>query len=217
MRDCGGRRGEPRFDPFREERRDDAREHVAGAGRRERRRAVRRDEHAFARRRNDRVGAFQQHDRAEPGRRAPCRVEPVRVDLAGVDVEQPCELAAVRREDRRRGARERLELPQRIRIEHDGNLEPLEQDPHELDRPVGAAEAGTDRDGVRLLGSFEHQVGGTREQPAARVLRQRPLHDLEQRRLEHRQRRLRRGNGDIARVRAERSERGEDRRARQPA
>ena len=83
----------------------------------------------------------------------------MRVELARVDAEQPRELAAVRRENRRGGARERLELPQRVGVEHDGQIEPLEQDPHELDRPVAATEARADRDGVGALGGFENRVG----------------------------------------------------------
>ena len=55
------------------------------------------------------------------------------------------------------------------------------------------------------------------EQAPGRVLGQRPLDRLEQPRLDHRQRRLGRGDRDVARVGAERGERGQHRRAGQPA
>ena len=168
-----------RLDPFREERRDDPRQHVAGAGGRERRRPVRRDEHSLARRGDDRVGALQQHDRAEPRRRAPRRVEPVRVDLAGVDAQEPRELAAVRCQNRRRSARERLELPERIRVEDDRDLEPLEQDPHQLDRPVASGRGlGRSRPRPpsrppRAPGRPTAAAGGRRRPPAAAASRPR--------------------------------------------
>ena len=58
-----------------------------------------------------------------------------------LDAEQPRQLAGVRRQDGRRGALERLELPERVGVEHDRQLEPLEQDADELARAVAAAEA----------------------------------------------------------------------------
>ncbi len=141
----------------------------------------------------------------------------MRVDLARLGVEQPGELARVRRQHGRRGACERLERPERVRVEDDRQLELLEQDPHQLDRPVAAAEPRPERDRVRALGRLEHGVGGARQQPAGGVLGQRPLHHLEQRRLENRQRRLRRRERDVARVGAEGGEGRQHRRAGEPA
>ena len=63
----------------------------------------------------------------------------------------------------------------------------------------------------------DHGVGGARQQAAGRVLGQRPLDRLEQPRLDHGQRRLRSGDRDVAGVGAERRERGEHRRAGEPA
>ena len=54
---------------------------------------------------------------------------------------------------------ERLELPERVGVEHDRQLEPLEQEAHEVARPVAAAEPGADRDRVGPLGRLEHRVG----------------------------------------------------------
>ena len=73
---CGG----DRVESLRKERRDDAREDVAGAGRRERRRAGVGDDGVTARRLHDRARALEQHDDAEPLCPLPGRVEPVGVD-----------------------------------------------------------------------------------------------------------------------------------------
>ena len=107
----------------------------------------------------------------------------MRIDVARVRLEQRRELAGVRRQHGRRVAFERLELPERVRVEHDGPVEPLEQDADEIDGPVAAAQAGPDRDRVRALRCFEHRVGRAREQASRAVLRQRPLHRLEQSRF----------------------------------
>ena len=217
VRDGRGRRGQPRLHALREERRHDAGQHVAGPGGRECGRSVRGDEDALARRGDERVGALQQDHRAEARSGATSGVETVGVDLLRIRAEQPCELAAVRRQHGRGRAGERLQLPQRVGVEHDRQLELLEQDPHQLDRPVGASEARPDRDRVRLLGGFEHCVDRAREQATRRVLRQRPLDHLEQSRLEDRQRRLRRRNRDVARVGAKRRQRRQHRRTGQAA
>ena len=116
---CARGGAEPRLHPLREKRADHAGEHVARAGGRQRRRAEPGDEHALAWRGDQRVGALQQHRRAEPGRGAPDSLEPVRLDLLGLGAEQPGELARVRRHHGGRGPRERLELPEGVGVEDD--------------------------------------------------------------------------------------------------
>jgi len=96
VRSSGGAGGVLRLHPFREERRDDAGQYVTGAGGRESRSPVGRHEHARARRRDEGVGTFQQHDRAEARGRAAHSVETVRVDLASLEAEQAGELTGVR-------------------------------------------------------------------------------------------------------------------------
>ncbi len=101
---CGNRAGaggEPRLHPFREEGPDHAGEDVAGAGGRERRRPVGGDEHALARRGDERVGAFEEHRGPEARSGPPYRLEAMRVDLLGLGSEKACELARVRRHHRR--------------------------------------------------------------------------------------------------------------------
>ena len=105
--------------PLRQEGRDDAGQDVAGPRGREHRRAVRRDEHSGPGRPDERVRSLEHDDRAVAGRCTPHGVEPVRVDVACVGAEQPGELSAVRSEDGRRRARERTELPERVRVEDD--------------------------------------------------------------------------------------------------
>ena len=123
----------------------------------------------------------------------------------------------MRCEHRRPAPLERLELPEPVGVEHDRHVEPLEQDAHEVDGPVAPPEAGPERDGGRALGRLDDRVRRARQQPSGRVLRQRPLDGLEEARLQHRQRRLGRRDGDVARVRAERREGCQHRRAGQPA
>ena len=73
---------------------------------------------------------------------------------------------------------------------------------------------GPEHDRVRALGGLEHRVGRARKQPAGGVLRERPLDGFEHPRLDRRERRLGRGDGDVARVGAERGEGRESRRPR---
>ena len=73
----------------------------------------------------------------------------MRSDLACVDPEQRCKLARMRSEDRRRAALERLEAPEGVGVEDDRDLEPLEEDSHELAKLAAAAH--TTPEGFRLL------------------------------------------------------------------
>ena len=110
-------------------------------------------------------GALQEHDAAEPRRRAAHRVEPVRVDLARVDPEQPRELARVRRQDRRRAPLERLELPERVGVDDDRQRRAARAGSRTRSRvPSLRPRPGPERDGVRALRRLEHAVGGARQQ-----------------------------------------------------
>ena len=82
------------------------------------------------------------------------------------------------------------------------------------------SEARADRHCVDPLRRLNDRVCGAGQQPAQRVLRQGPLHRLEEAGLEDRQRRLRHAYHDVTRVGAEGRERGEHRcagQARRPA
>ena len=113
----GRRGGGRRLQTLGEERRDHARQHVARAGRRERRRPERDDEHALAGRGDERVGSLQEADAAEALRRLLHRLEPVRVDPGRLAAEQPAELARVRSQHRRRGPLERLEPEEPVGVD----------------------------------------------------------------------------------------------------
>ena len=176
------------------------------------------DEHARAGRGDERVGALEQRRRSRSAPPPRARDgEPVRGDLLRLAAEQPRELALVRREH----ARRRASRPARARRAR-RRRRPSAARPRRAARrtssfgPVAAAEPRAERDRARLLRELEHDVGGAVGDDAA-VVGQRPLHGLEQALLEHRQRRLGRGDGDVAGVGAHRRQRGERRRAGEPA
>ena len=85
----------------------------------------------------------------------------MRGHLARFHPEQRGQLAGMRGEDRRCAPLERLELPERVRVEDDGQLEPLEQNPNELSRALRPPEPRSDRHGVDARSRLEHGVGGT--------------------------------------------------------
>ncbi len=213
MRDRAERGGRARLHPLGEERTDATGEHVAGSGGCERRGAVGGDENPFARRGDERVGAFQHHGRPETRGGPAHRLEAMGVDLPGVGREQSGELAGVRGHHCHGGPLERLERPERVGVEHHGSPELLEEHPHEVARPVAAAETRPEHDRVRAFRSLEHRVGGAWKQPAGRVLGERPLDGFEYPRLDRRKCRLGRGNGDVPGIG---TERGEGRQGRRP-
>jgi hypothetical protein len=96
----------------------------------------------FARRRHQRVGAFQEDDAAEALGSCLDGVEPAVVDVFAV--EQPRELPRMRCEHARRGPVVRLEVEQRIRVDHDRHLQLAQQASHERALFVAAPETGTD-------------------------------------------------------------------------
>ena len=100
---------------------------------------------------HDRAGALQQHDGAVPLGARPRRLEPVGVDPRRVAVEEARELARVRGEHGRVVRAHRLEAEERVGVDDDGKLEPLEQPRHERVRLGAAAEPRPERDGVRPL------------------------------------------------------------------
>src|SRR3954469_18851262 len=96
------RRGFEGAEALAEQRADHTAQHVAGAGRGERRRGAGADRGGpLSGLGDDRVVALQQDDGPAPPRRLARVVEPPPPDLARVDLEQPAELARVRREDGR--------------------------------------------------------------------------------------------------------------------
>ena len=141
LRRRGRGRRRARVDALGEERRDDPGQHVAAAGRGQRGRPERDDEHALARRGDERVRALEQADAVEVVRGALHRLEPVRGDPVRLDAEQARELALVRREHGRRGPLERLEVVQAVGVDHRGTVELGQQPPHDFLRPGAAAEA----------------------------------------------------------------------------
>ena len=197
---CRGRRScETAVQPLCQERADDPGEHVAGARGRERREA-RHDQRLLARRRDDRPVALEEHDAPESLDGAPARLEPVRVDPGGVDVEHAPELARVRRQHRRRRTCERLQVEERVRVDDRRQVGFLEQPAHELLRAVRPAETRPDRERARARRGIPD-------------LLERTLHGLEQLLLDHRKRRARRRDRHVSRIRTERCARRETRRA----
>ena len=93
--------------------------------------------------------------------------------------DQARELALVRREDRRRGARERLELPERVGVDDDRQVESAST---RRTRPA-CRRSGRGRGRARPRASarpLRRSPGRPRRRPALPVLAERSLHDLEQ-------------------------------------
>src|SRR4051794_40841928 len=97
-------RGLERAEALREERADDAAQHVACPRRGERGGGAGADRDRAARCRDDRVVALQQHHGLAALRRVAGVVQAASLDLVGVDVEQAAELGGVRGEDGGRAA-----------------------------------------------------------------------------------------------------------------
>ena len=124
------------------------------AGRREPRVAEVADEDSPARRRDERVRALEEDDRAHVVGTRLRRVEPAGRHGARVPPEQPGELAGVRRENRGRIAREdpvevARDGPQAVGIEDDRLVEPVEEVADQGADGVRPTDPGPDRDGCR--------------------------------------------------------------------
>ena len=129
-----------------------AREHVARAGGGERRRAVVGDHGAPVGRAHDRVGTLEEDDGAEALGAFARSLEAVSAHPVRVAVEQPRELAGVRRQhERRRRARPARARRARRRRRRRAASRVREQLAHELARLVGAPEPRPDRDRLRAL------------------------------------------------------------------
>ena len=115
---------------------------------------------------DERVGALEQHDAAEPLACLENAGETMRGDLLRLLAEQPCELALVRCQDARRRPLPGLELEERVCIDDGGQLGLGEHASNDLLRPGAAAEPRPDRDRARLLRKLEHDVGGGRSDDA---------------------------------------------------
>ena len=174
------------------------------------------DDHAPAGLGDERVGAFQQDDAAEALRRLANRREPVRRDLGRLAPEEPRELALVRRQHARPGPLRQA----RARRARRHRRRPAARPPRER-----GGRAPSARRRARAPGRSRATTPCAQARARCRrrggddavVLRERALHGLEQALLEHGQRRGRRGDGDVAGVGAHRGERGERRRAGEPA
>ena len=140
-----------RLDALREEGSDDPGQHVPCARCRERRRPEVAHDHVPPGRGDDRVGALEQDDRGVSLRRIADGFEPVRVDPLRVAVEQPSELARMRREYRRSRASDRLELEERIGVDYGGKVDLLEQCADDAVRDARSARARGRERGRRAL------------------------------------------------------------------
>ena len=136
---------------LREQRCEDAREHVAGAGRGERRAPAAADCDAPVRMRDQRVVALEHDDRlALLGRRA--RVsQPLALDVLAVEPQQARELAGVRREDRRvSAAGQRAQAPgvcvQTVGVEHHRRLHRGGELAREGDTALAAPQSRAERE-----------------------------------------------------------------------
>jgi len=134
--------------------------------------AARAHEHALARCGNERVRSLQEHDARIAVDRSPQGCQAMRFDPVAVLADQPGELAGVRREHARRGPVGRLELEERVRVHHGGQLELADEPPHERSFFLTTTETRADRQrrgALReLVDSVERPLDGL-EQP--------PLHD----------------------------------------
>ena len=160
------------------------------------------DQHALAGRADQRVGPLQQDDAAEPLDRPPREPpagarRPRRTSSPSSRPSSPeCGVRTVSA-----AALERLEPIECVGV-HDGRHVRLEQQPpNELALLLAAPEPGPERQRPRPPGGVE-------------CLLERALDRLQHQRLEHRQRVLRCGDGDVAGVGAKRGARGECRSAR---
>ena len=124
----------------------------------------------------------------------------------------------MRREDRRRGARERLELPERVGVDDDRQVERRRARggrrlcvPSLRPRPGPSATARIRSAASTISGTAPAAIRPCQSSLSGRFTTSSELA------LEHRQRRGRRGDGDVARVGAERRPRGEAGGAREPA
>ena len=102
---------------------------------------------------DQRPGALEQDDAAEPVDRAAHGREPVRVDPGGLLADQPAELAGMRSQHARRGPLLGLERQERIAVDDRGQLRLREHPPHERLRPVAAPEPRPNRERAGLLAS----------------------------------------------------------------
>ena len=194
----------PRGHPLRQERADDPRQDVAGAGRGERRRPVQRDEDAFARARRRACRPLQHADAAVRLRARRTAASRCATPTGRRSPSSRAELALVRRQHRRRAPLDRLEPPQPSASTTTGSSSAASSPrtsarvPSLRPRPGPSATAS-----ARSASSSSTGSASADTRPVV-VLGQRPLDRLEQPRLEHRQRRSGRRDGDVARVGAER-------------
>ena len=170
------------------------------AGGRERRVPETQTSDALARRRDERVGALEQARRSRSARRSAATASsgarrPTSTPRRAAAPSSPACGVSTRRRARQL---DRLELPQRVGVDDDRQLE--------LAR-AAAARAPCRRCGRARAERAGPIASATRLGAQPRAVpprpRQRPLHRLEQPRLDDRQRRLGDGDGDVARVRAE--------------
>ncbi len=101
-------------------------------------------EHALAGSGDQAPVAFEQDDAAEPVHSPSSRLEPVRVHPRRLLVDQPPELAGMRREDTWRGPVTRLELPERVAVDDGGELRVGQQPAYARFRALASAEPGPD-------------------------------------------------------------------------
>ena len=159
-------RGLERIEALREERADRAREDVAGAGGRERRRRDHADGDRPAGRGDDRVVALEDDDAvAALGRLARGR-EAVRADLVRVLLEKAPQLAGVRRDHGRLGARgEALERArvgvQAVGVEDERQVGAAGDLARDRERGVRAPEARAEDERRRLLACLQDLAGGS--------------------------------------------------------
>lgn len=203
-----GQRGFVRCDPLREQRADQAAEHVAGAAGGERRVAGRVDRHAAVGRRNHRTRAFQHDDgRVTRGERLRGR-DAIALHGGRVAAEQARGFERMRRQHARiaacatrgdggREVRVRRDEVQRVGIEQRRRVV-REHVAHERRRGFARAEPATGRDrghraGVERVGRMQHQFG--------------------ERRVVRRRARAEEADVHLAGAREQSGARGEDRRA----
>jgi hypothetical protein len=204
-----------------EHRADHAAEHVAGPGGRQRGRGARADRGEPVGLRDDRVVALEDDDRSRHGRGLAGARQAMRLDLVARAAEQAPELALMRRDDHRRAGCAQVAEALGVRVQAVGIQEHrygagAHEPPRELQRPVGAAEPGTDDQRAATLGHREHVVDA-RHDVRAVVLRERARHDLEQVHREDRLLGAGRAAGDVAGPGTHRRGRSEHRRSGQPA
>ena len=143
-------------------------------------------------------GCSRDCSRADDGamalRAAGGRLQPVGRDPVRVRVEQPGELARVRRQDERRLALDGLEAVEAVSVDDDRHVDRPQELPHERARLAGAAEAGADGD---CTGALEPVKRGVVWGDALATL----APELERERLGDGESRARHRERDVARVR----------------